>query len=235
LILKGPFLPTDAAFATLFSAFSKSLQIVEIEDGAKLGMNACIALSQCEKLITLQFRACPNVNDSELKILNESPYANKLQQLGLNRIGRVSSDILMNTIQTHSNLKSLQFSSLPNFSPDILLNMSSLHSLSKLEISDCPNVEDDIVVEMLRQMYAEGIQLTKVGFSRCGVSNGTLTALMELGKNEIEELDFNGCEGITESVLTDLGGDSLRLVRKDKKNSLNFIFQKSHLVKTILF
>ncbi|KAJ3042893.1 hypothetical protein HDV00_006455 [Rhizophlyctis rosea] len=208
LTLKGPFLPTDLGFQTLFTSLGKKLTSLHLSHAAKLSHSAIEALvTSCPDLRVLRLDSCHRVGDEGVRALAKLKC---LEELQLDSLGEgVKEESLMFLVESvGSGLGSLSFNGYPEMSDKVLLESiaPTCTSLRKLFLKDCPSLTTDGIIHFLAILRTPA-GLTHFSLGRnVHLADSAIIALLNDHAHTLEHLSLNGLDELTEVSLGALKG-----------------------------
>ncbi|KAI8818591.1 uncharacterized protein EV422DRAFT_173028 [Fimicolochytrium jonesii] len=205
LCLDGPFLPSNAAFATLFEGLGEKLRELTLRHAAKLNKNGIETLvGSCPHLRVLRLEQCMKLDDESIQLLGNFK---DLEVLEIGFMGdKVSEESFVNLLMTiGAGLKTLVLNGHSRLTDSVLTaiasNCTQLHDLS---LEECESLTSEGVLQFVRDLKSS-TGLTSLSLSRnVTMKDDLIVALVNLHGHSLQKLNLNGLDELTEYSLNSL-------------------------------
>ncbi|KAI9093761.1 hypothetical protein DFS34DRAFT_256907 [Phlyctochytrium arcticum] len=196
LNLLGPFLPSDQAFADMFTRLGDNLKSLSLQYAAKVSAKSMSALAQhCPNITALRLDQCLKLGDESVQSLCE---LRQLRSLELNRLGEnVSSDCLIRLLQSvGEKLDNLTLNGHP-FVDDALLNdvlAPMCPDLEHISLEDCPAITSDGLIKFFSSYKPTKPLKTLNLFRNTSLNDDAIVSILNLHGSGLESLNLNGLD-----------------------------------------
>ncbi|KAJ3344721.1 hypothetical protein HDU83_004921 [Entophlyctis luteolus] len=204
LTLKGAFLVSDAAFASLFSgSFSQKLRQLVLENTAKFGSNGIEALAKnCGNLSTLSFSQCSGLSGVGVKSISALKNLESLELIGL---GQVSDDELVDLLfLVGKRLTKLALDGFSEASDKVLLDGIGKYcgNLQHLSLKDNEQFSDEGFLAFLNTQEIQPTPLKSLNLHRIyNLTDASINSAVCHHGPSLKFLSLNGLDDLTDNSL----------------------------------
>ncbi|KAF9157793.1 hypothetical protein DFQ26_008320 [Actinomortierella ambigua] len=206
LSLTGPFLVTDAAYASFFREVGSRLEQFDLDHSARFNMSAMESLAtHCPHLKQLTLGDCMHLNDDWL------PWVAKLSKLESLTIRNpehdLSTDLMLDILKAAgSNLRSLELTNCTSFEDRVLSEgvRELCPNLQRLTLASCEELTSEGIISLFTDWKANS-GLLHVDVSGCvGLDDKALEAIVSHNAHALETLNLSNVDELTSEGLKPL-------------------------------